>query len=86
MARLSHAQHFAQHFERGARFLQGLAQDHIIEGLVGKIGQRVLNVAVKNRDAAGNGLPHFRAFNLHAACIHALVLGQPGQQFAFATA
>ena len=30
----SHAQHLAQHFQRRARFLQGLAQDHVIEGLV----------------------------------------------------
>jgi len=80
----SHAQHFAQYFEWRAGFLQGLAQDHVVERLVGKIGQRVFDIAVKNGDASRDGLPHFGAFDLHAARIHALVFGQPREQFALA--
>ena len=67
-----------------ARFLQRLAQDHIIESLVGKIGERVLNIAVKNRNAPGNRLSDFRAFNLVGAgdiivdYYHATALDLPG--------
>ncbi len=72
---------------RGARdSCKRLAQDHIVEGLIREIGERVLDVAVKDGNAARDGLPHFRAFNLHAARIHALVFGEPGQQLALAAA
>src|SRR5215471_9400811 len=67
---LAHAQHVAQYLEWLARFLQGLAENHVIESVVGQVRQRVFEVAVKNRDATR---------------VYVLVLSEPVQQLAFAT-
>src|SRR5580704_13735592 len=82
----SHAEHFTQHFKRCARFLKGLAEDYIVERLIGEIGECVLDVAMKNRNAAPYGLPHLSALNLHPTSIHVLILGEPGQQLALPAA
>src|SRR5580658_10678735 len=73
----SDSQHFAQHFERSARFLQRLAEDYVVERLIREIGERVLDVAVKDRNASGNRLPDFSALDLDAASIHAFVFRKP---------
>src|SRR5215470_6831605 len=82
---LAHAQHVAQYLEWLARFLQGLAENHVIESVVGQVRQRVFEVAVKNRDAARDGLLRSRARNLDATRVYVLVLSEPVQQLAFAT-
>src|SRR5262249_54418777 len=51
---------------------------------IGIVGERLIDVALEDRDPAGDGALHFRARNLDASRIHALVLRQPLQQFAFA--
>ena len=81
-----HAQHFAQHPPRLPRFLQGLAEDHVIEGVVGIVGQPLIDIALKHGDPARDRAAHFLARDLDAARIHVLVRGQPMQQFALATA
>src|SRR5437660_5708450 len=83
---LTYPQHVVQDFERLSSLLQRLAKDHIVEGAVGKIGQRFLQIAMKNGHAARDSLLRFRSGNLNPARIHALVQRQPLQQFSLAAA
>ena len=69
-----------------AGLLQGLREDHVIEGLVGIVGQPFVDIALEYADAARDRLLHFGAGDFHAARVHALIAGQPLQQFAFAAA
>src|ERR1039457_404411 len=62
-----------QHPQRVPRLLQRLAQNHVIERLVRIIGQPMVDVALIDRHAAGDGALHLRARNLHAARIHARI-------------
>ena len=82
----AHAQHLAQHFERSPGFLQRLAENHVVEGLIGQIRQGFFDVAVENRNAARDRLLDFCAGDLDPARIHVLVLGEPLQQFPLAAA
>src|SRR5205823_6591190 len=61
-------------------------ENHVIECLVGVIGQPFVDVALEDRDAACDGFLYLGAGDFHAARIHALGGGQPLQQFAFAAA
>ena len=82
----AHAQHLLQHLQRGARFLQRLAQDHVIERLVRIIREALIDIALIDRNAPRNRAAHLRRRNLHAAREHLLMFRQPGQQLAFAAA
>src|SRR5580692_912433 len=82
----SHAQHILKHLERRSCFLQSLAEDHIIETLIGKVGEGFFKIAVKYRNAARDGALRLGSGDLHAARIHMFVGRQPFQKFAFAAA
>src|SRR5260370_40438733 len=81
---LTYPKHVVQDFQRLSSLLQRLAKDHIVEGAIGKIGQRLFEIAVENGHAARDGLLRFRPGNLNPARIHALVECQPLQQFSLA--
>ena len=80
------AQHLAQHLQRPVGLLQSLAQDDVIEDAIRKVGEALVDIALKDGDAAGDRALHFRARDLHAAPFDAFVRGQPFEQFAFAAA
>src|SRR5258708_27390808 len=83
---LTYPKHVVQDFQRLSSLLQRLAKDHIVEGAIRKIGQRFLQIAMKNGHAARASLLRFRSGNLDPARIHALMHRQPPQQFSFSTA
>ena len=80
----AHAQHLAENPERVASLLQGLAEDHVIERVIGIILEHFVDVALIGRHAARDGPLHLGGRDLNAARIHSLVLGQPVEQLAFA--
>ena len=75
-----------KHFERRACFLQSLAEDDVIESLIGQVGQGFFEIAVKYRNAAGDGPLRLWPGDLDASRIHMFVRRQPRQQLAFAAA
>src|SRR5258708_2731855 len=75
----SDAQHLAQHFQRRARFLQSLAEDHIIERLIGQIRERLFNIARTTRSASSNRLALFRARDSDPPRIDIFLRGEPGE-------
>src|SRR5277367_3263813 len=78
------SQHPTQYTQRIARFLQSLAENHVIECALGIIVQAGFQISLIDRYAASDRLLHARARQFDAASIDLLVLPQPGQQLAFA--
>jgi len=54
IAPLADPEHLAQHLARLARGLQGLAQDHVVEGIVGIVAQVGVGIALDHRQAVGH--------------------------------
>ena len=86
IARLPDPQHVLQHLARLARRLQGLRQDHVVEGVVGIIGKVGVGVALDHREPLGDAVVDALARNLDAAAVDVLGLGQEFQQLAVAAA
>src|SRR5438105_3697384 len=82
----SDAQHLAEYFQRRARFLESLAEDHIVERLIGQIRERLFNIAMENRHAAADRLAHFRARDFDPPRVYVFLLGEPRQQLSLAAA
>ena len=82
----AHPQHLPKHLTRPVSLLERLAEDDVIEGRVGVIGESLVEIALEDRDAAGDGALDFGAGELDAARIDALIGGEPFEQLAFAAA
>src|SRR6185437_3470075 len=78
------AQHLPKYFQRLAGFLQRLAEDDVVEDIVRVIGKSLLDIALKNGDAARNSALDQRSRDLDTARIDAFVRGKPCEQLAVA--
>ena len=80
------AEHVVQHLQRLTNLLQGLAEDDVVEGLVGVISQAFFDVTLVAADSFSNRLLHLCAIHFDSARIDVLVVGEPTQQFSVAAA
>src|SRR5271165_185375 len=80
------AQHLPQHLQWRACFLKRLAEDDVVEGLIGEIGEGFFDVALINGHAFGDSPLDSRTRKLDAERVHILVLREPGQKLAFSAA
>src|SRR4029077_10960312 len=83
---LADPQHLAQHLARLARGLQGLAQDHVVERIVGIVAQVGVGVALDHRQAVGHAGVDAGLAQFHAARVDLLEVHQIGQERAVAAA
>ena len=83
---LAHAQHLPQQRPRMLRFLQGLAQHHVIERVLGIVGESLVDIALIYRNAACDRALHPTPVQLDTARVYILLRRQPLQQLTFATA
>src|SRR5579871_4461939 len=75
-----------QHFHRPVSLLKRLAENDVIESVVGVILKTLVNVTLVDRNPPRDGPLHTAAGDLHTAGINTLILGQPLQQFTLAAA
>ena len=80
------AQHVLDHDARLARGLQGLREDHVVEGIVGIVRQVGVGVALDHREALGDAFIDAFTRQLDAAAIDIARLRQEPQQLAVAAA
>ena len=80
------AQHVLEHDARPPRRLQRLRQDHVVEGVVGIIGEVGVGVALDHRQPLGDAFVDALARQLDAAAVDAASLAEHPQQLAVATA
>ena len=83
---LADAQHLPQHPARLARRLQGLAQDHVVEGVGGIVAQVGVGVALDHRQPARHAGVDAGLADLDAARVDPLEVQQLGEQRAVAAA
>ncbi len=72
-------QHMLDHDSRRSSRLQGLRQDHIVEGIVRIVGEVGVGVALDHRKPLGDALVHALARKLDAAPVNIAGLGQQPQ-------
>ena len=80
------AQHVLEHHARLPRRLQRLRQDHVVEGVVGIIGEVGVGVALDHRQTLGDAFVDAFARQLDAAAVDAARLAEKPQQLAVAAA
>ena len=80
------AQHVLEHHARLAGRLQGLRQDHVVEGVVGIIGEVGIGVALDDGEPLGDAFVDALARQLDAAPVDVAGLGEQPQQLAVAAA
>ncbi len=78
-------QHFLQQLLRVAYHLQGLGQDHIVEGLIGEWGESLIHVHLNDLDAGLQGTHHVVRINFQTIAGHLPGVLQVTQQRAIPT-
>src|SRR5215203_4022381 len=80
------AQHVLEHRARMAGRLQRLRKNHVVEGVVGIVGEIGVGVALNNRQTFGDAFVHALAGKFNTAAIDSASLAQQPQEFTISAA
>ena len=80
------AQHVLEHQARMPRRLQRLRKDHVVEGVIGVVGEVGVGVALDHREPLGHALVDPLARELDPAPVDPARLGEKPQELAVAAA
>jgi hypothetical protein len=75
-----------EHPARVSSGLQGLREDHVVEGIIRIVGEVGVGVALDNRQPLGDAFVHTFARQLDAAAVHTAAFRKEPQQLAVAAA
>ena len=75
-APFTHAKHFSDDETGMTDFLEGLAEDHVIERLIGEIGEALINITVVDGEALADAFINLFFRDLDPGPFNLLFIGQ----------